>query len=91
MAEIAYLLCAATSALCAALLVRGWLATRVPLLLWSALCFVLLTINNILLVVDLVFLADGPDLSTLRTSTGLLGLLVLLYGLIYHHGRGGSR
>ena len=90
MAELVYVLCAATSALCAALLVRAWLATRVRLLLWSALCFVLLTVNNILLVVDLVFLEGEADLSTLRTSAGLAGLLVLLYGLVYDRSPGGG-
>ena len=83
MAEVVYVLCALTSAVCAALLTRAWLATHVRLLLWSALCFVLLTLNNVLLVVDLVFLDDTTDLSELRTATGLAGLLVLLYGLVY--------
>ena len=83
MAEAIYVLCALTSATCAALLIRAWLATRVRLLAWSALCFALLTINNILLVVDLAIIGDDADLSVARTATGLAGLLVLLYGLIY--------
>ncbi len=83
MAEVVYVLCALTSAVCAALLTRAWLASRVRLLLWSALCFALLTVNNVLLVVDLVFLSEETDLQTLRTASGLAGLLVLLYGLIY--------
>jgi hypothetical protein len=89
MAEVVYVLCALTSALCAALLTRGWLATHVRLLLWSAICFVILTLNNVLLVVDLVFLEDSTDLSTVRTASGLVGLLVLLYGLIYDRQSGG--
>ena len=40
MSEIVYLLCAATSALCAALLVRSYRRSRSRLLLWSCLCFV---------------------------------------------------
>jgi len=83
MAEVVYVLCALTSATCAALLVRAWLATRVRLLAWSALCFALLTVNNLLLVLDLVITGDDVDLSVARTATGLAGLLVLLYGLIY--------
>jgi Family of unknown function (DUF5985) len=89
MAEAVYILCALTSALCAGLLARGWLATHVRLLLWSAVCFALLTLNNILLVVDLVFLPDTTDLSTLRSASGLAGLMILLYGLVYDRQSGG--
>jgi hypothetical protein len=90
MAEAVYVLCALTSALCAGLLLRAWLATRVRLLLWSLLCFALLTVNNVMLVVDLV-IVEGTDLSVARTATGLAGLLLLLYGLIYDRGAGGTR
>ena len=88
MAEAVYVLCALTSAVCAVLLTRAWLATHVRLLLWSAICFGLLTLNNVLLVVDLVFLEDTADLSTVRAASGLAGLLVLLYGLIYDRSPG---
>jgi hypothetical protein len=90
MAEAVYIVCALTSALCAVLLTRGWLATHVRLLLWSAICFGLLTLNNVLLVVDLVFLEDVADLSTVRAATGLAGLLILLYALIYDRESGGA-
>jgi Family of unknown function (DUF5985) len=89
MAEVVYVLCALTSAVCAALLLRAWLRTRVRLLLWSTLCFVLLTVNNVLLVVDLVVVGPDTDLAELRTGTGLAGLLLLLYGLIYDRSPGG--
>ena len=88
MAEAVYVLCALTRAVCAVLLTRAWLATQVRLLLWSAICFGLLTLNNVLLVVDLVFLEDSADLSTVRAASGLAGLLVLLYGLIYDRSPG---
>jgi hypothetical protein len=91
MAEVVYILCALTSAVCAFLLTRAWLATHVRLLLWSALCFGLLTVNNVLLVVDLVFFSEEIDLLSARTATGLAGLLVLLYGLIYDRQSGGRR
>jgi Family of unknown function (DUF5985) len=81
-------LCAAASALCAVLLWRAWARSRARLLLWSALCFTLLTLNNVLLFVDLVVVTD-VDLSEVRTGSGLLGLLVLLYGLIYDRRPGG--
>jgi hypothetical protein len=89
MAEVVYVLCAVTSAVCAALLLRAWLRTRVRLLLWSMLCFALLTVNNVLLVVDLVVIGPESDLVELRTGTGLAGLLLLLYGLVYDRSPGG--
>ena len=81
-ATVAYLLCAATSALCAALLVRAYLASRTRLLLWSALCFGGLMVNNILLVVDRRIIV-GTDLQLLRDVTGLAAVAVLLFGLIW--------
>lgn len=80
-ATVVYLLCAATSALCAALLVRAYLASRTRLLLWSALCFGGLMINNILLVVDEEVV--GTDLGVARDVTGLASVAVLLFGLIW--------
>ena len=81
-ATVVYLLCAATSALCAALLVRAYLASRTRLLLWSAICFGGLMLNNVLLVVDLRVVV-GTDLSLLRDLTGLAAVSVLLFGLIW--------
>ncbi|HEX4797138.1 MAG TPA: DUF5985 family protein [Humisphaera sp.] len=82
MAEAVYLLCALTSIACAGLLCRGYFRSRARFLLWSSLCFVALAANNIVLFVDLVILPN-VDLLLLRTSLALLGLLVLLFGLIW--------
>ncbi|HEY6138785.1 MAG TPA: DUF5985 family protein [Thermoanaerobaculia bacterium] len=82
MATAVYILCILTSLVCAVLLVRGWLATRVRLLLWSALCFIGLALNNILLFVDVRVLPE-TDLSVVRTLPALAGILLLLYGLIW--------
>ncbi|HKS25500.1 MAG TPA: DUF5985 family protein [Thermoanaerobaculia bacterium] len=82
MATAVYALCILTSLVCAVLLVRGWLATRVRLLLWSALCFIGLALNNILLFVDVRVLPE-TDLSVVRTLPALAGVLVLLFGLIW--------
>jgi hypothetical protein len=81
-AAIVYSLCLAASALCAALLVRAWRATRSRLLLWSALCFVCLAINNLLVVVDMLFLPD-VDLSLPRQVAAISGVGLLLYGFIW--------
>jgi hypothetical protein len=81
--EAVYLLCAATSIACAALLLRGYLRHRTRLLLWSSLCFGLLALNNALLFVDLILVPTAIDLSLWRSLTALAGVAVLLFGLIW--------
>ena len=81
-ATFVYLLCAVTSAACAALLTRAYLGNRSRLLLWSALCFGGLMLHNVLLVVDLG-IAPGTDLQVLREAVGLASVSVLLFGLIW--------
>jgi hypothetical protein len=83
MPEITYVLCAATSILCAALLLRGYLRSRSRLLMWSTLCFIGLAINNILLFVDLVILPDSVDLRIVRSGSALISLLLMVAGLIW--------
>ena len=82
MAEVVYVLCSLTSLACSVLLLRGYRRSRVRLLLWSSLCFLGLTISNILLFTDLVILPQ-IDLSLWRSLATLAGLLVLIYGLIW--------
>jgi hypothetical protein len=82
MAETVYLLCAATSSLCAVLLLRGYWRTQTRLLFWSGLCFLGLALNNAVLVVDLIVVPD-VDLSTWRTVPAVIGLSLLLYGLVW--------
>ena len=69
-----------TSLACMVLLFRGYAASRVRLLLWSALCFVFLTANNFFLVVDVV--SPDTDFRPYRLVTALLGVGFLLYGFI---------
>lgn len=76
------LLAALTSLACMVLLFRGYAATGVRLLFWSALCFVCLTANNALLFFDLVVFPD-IDLRLYRLSASLAGVLFLLYGFIW--------
>jgi Family of unknown function (DUF5985) len=75
------LLAALTSLSCTALLFRAYSRVGLRLLLWSALCFVCLSANNILLFVDLVVLPQ-IDLRAYRLSASLIGVLFLLYGFI---------
>lgn len=83
MAPAVYVLCAVTSILCAALLLRAWARGRTRLLLWTSLCFVALALNNLLLVVDMVLLPAAVDLAIWRTSVAALAGCVLLVGLIW--------
>jgi hypothetical protein len=82
MAETVYLLCALTSIACASLLWRSYSRTHTSLLLWSCLCFSGLAINNILLFVDLVVVPE-MDLSILRGIVALVGMMALIFGLIW--------
>jgi hypothetical protein len=77
-----YLLCAVTSCLCSILLWRGYRRTSVKLLFWSSMCFLGLTIDNVLLYVDVVVIPE-IDLSVWRKLPGLLALVALLYGLVW--------
>ena len=83
MAKAVFLLCATTSIVCALLLLRAYRATASRLLLWSALCFVGLALNNGLLVVDRLLLPDTVDLSLWRQVPALIGIGLLLYGLVW--------
>jgi uncharacterized protein DUF5985 len=85
MASIIYTLCALTCLACAFLLLRGYRQTRAPLLLWSGLCFVGLTLSNMLLVVDRVLTGPETDFSTGRLAVAFFALLLLLFGLIWEH------
>jgi hypothetical protein len=77
-----------TSAMCAALLLRHYGRRRTGLLLWSALCFVGLALNNLLLFLDLVVLRNSMDLSMVRAVTGAAAVLILVYGLVWERSRG---
>ena len=81
-ANVVYILCAATSSLCAALLFRGYRNSGARLLFWSALCFIGLAVNNVLLIVD-VRVVPAIDLSTWRMVPAIAGAALLLYGLIW--------
>ena len=68
---------------CTVLLFRGYARSGLRLLMWSALCFVFLSLNNLLLFVDLVIFPTELDLRPYRLAAALVGLLFLLYGFIF--------
>jgi hypothetical protein len=79
---VLYLLAALTCLACTLLLFRGYARSGLRLLLWSALCFVFLTLNNLLLFFDFIVLPE-LDLRPWRLLAALVGLAFLLYGFIF--------
>ncbi|HLK85324.1 MAG TPA: DUF5985 family protein [Candidatus Binataceae bacterium] len=86
LASVVYLLCAVASLFCTLLLFSTYAKDRTPLLLWSTLCFVGLTINNLLLFTDLTILTQ-IDLRLPRAICALASVSVLLYGFIWEADR----
>lgn len=82
MAAIIYGLCALTALLCTILLFQAYRRNGSRLLLWSGLSFAGLTIDNVLLNLDKLFL-PFTDLSILRYSEALLSMVLLVCGLIW--------
>lgn len=80
MLDAIYIGCAATSLLCALLLLRGYTRDGSRLLLWSGICFAGLAVNNALLLVDPV---DVPQIDLWRKLPTILGLAVLNIALIW--------
>jgi hypothetical protein len=81
-AAVIYALCSLTCLACAILLLRGYKKSHVHLLLWAGLCFVGLTLSNVVLVLDRIVYPD-IDLLLPRLWAALFGLLLLLFGLIW--------
>jgi hypothetical protein len=80
---VVYILCMLASMTCAGLLTRAWLSSRSRLLLWTAISFGFLALNNLLLVADLVIFVTQVDLLPYRQITSGLAVVTLLYGFIW--------
>ena len=63
-------------------LVSSFLRSSEKLLLWSAVCFCLLALNNLLVFLDIIILPD-LNLTLWRSLTSLAAVSVLLYGFIW--------
>lgn len=83
MVETVYILCSLAAFACAILLFRGYGKSRLPLLFWSALCFTLLAVGNVVLIFDMIVYPQG-DLSLQRNLITVAALAVQLYGLIFN-------
>jgi hypothetical protein len=77
-----YAVAVLSSGACALLLFRAYLRRRLRLLMWSGVCFIGLTINNVALFVDLIVFPD-IDLRLARLIPALIGMTLLLYGFIW--------
>ena len=84
-APAVYLLCFFTSTICAVMLGRSFHRTRANLLFWSAMCFLLLAAQNLLLVLDLVVFPT-TDLALPRALLSLAAIATLLFGFIWDTG-----
>ncbi|MGH6779479.1 MAG: DUF5985 family protein [Bradyrhizobium sp.] len=82
MSSVIYGLCTLTAALCAVMLLEAYRAQKYRFLLWSGLCFVGLTVNNLLLMFDMIVFIH-LNLSLWRVCAGLISMTILLYGLIW--------
>ncbi|HTI38175.1 MAG TPA: DUF5985 family protein [Vicinamibacterales bacterium] len=82
MPSIVYGLCAAASLFCAALVLSHYRRSGGRVLLWVALAFCGLVVNNLLLFYDLV-VAPALDFSLLRSISAAAALVLLLFGLIW--------
>ncbi len=80
--SVVYSLCLLTSILCTVLLVRSWLSSRSRLLLFSAICFAFLALNNLFVVADMLILST-QNLTLWRQFSAVAALGVLLYGFIW--------
>ncbi|MBI2909983.1 MAG: hypothetical protein HYX92_20270 [Chloroflexi bacterium] len=82
MTEIVYALVTLTALACALLLLRAYSQNGERLLMWAGLCFAGLTLNNLLVLVDVVVLPQ-VSLYLLRQVVGLISMAVLVYGLVF--------
>ena len=79
---LVYTLCFLTSSACALLLARNYRRTSARLLLWSALCFVFLALNNFVVIIDLLVL-PAMDFRVTRLALSLAAISLLLFGFIW--------
>jgi len=82
MVEATYVLNTLGCVACAIMLWRAWRRSGSRMLLLSATCFGLLTLNNALILVDVLVVPD-TDLGVVRAASALAGFSVLLFGLIW--------
>ncbi len=83
MTWLVYALCMLTSATCAGLLLRTYWRTGSRLLLWTAVSFCFLMLNNLLVFADVVLIGPNVDLWAFRYVAALAAIAVMIYGFIW--------
>lgn len=83
MKSAVYILCGVTALACSILLFRGYRRSKARLLLWCSLFFLTVTLENVILFVDVIIIGPEVTLEMVRKSVALTGLMLLLYGLIW--------
>ncbi|HEY8592641.1 MAG TPA: DUF5985 family protein [Sphingomicrobium sp.] len=79
-----YVLCFITSAASCWLLGRSYMANRTRFLLWSSICFVFLSLNNLALVLDkVVWPTPEVDLSLPRVLLSMAAVVSLIWGFVW--------
>ena len=82
MSAALYFLTILTTLFCSVLLLRAWMRARNGLLLLSGLCFAGLTLDNILVLADMV-LFPSVDLYSWRLASVAISVSLLLFGLVW--------
>jgi hypothetical protein len=82
MQALVYILCFIAACVCAGLLLHAYVRNRVRLLLWAALSFIALAINNFFVLADMILL---PDVNLLgwRYAAALAAVCILIHGFIW--------
>lgn len=79
---IVFALCFVTCTLCAGLLVTTYMRTRTRIVLWCAVAFICLAVNNAAVLVDIYWPPAG-NLLPLRFAASLSAAAALIYGFIW--------
>lgn len=82
MSAALYVLTILTTLLCSILLLRAYFKVRNALLLWSGLCFAGLTLDNVLVLADMI-LFPRVDLYTYRLASVAISISLLIFGLVW--------
>ena len=79
---VIYSLCLLTCVICAWLLLRAHGRNGARLLLWSGICFVFLSVNNLAVIFD-ILVFPSADLQGIRHGASLAAVVTLLFGLVW--------
>lgn len=82
MLSVIYILGTLVGLLCAIMLLRAYKKVMSRLLLWSGLCFLGLSVSNLLVFIDLVLIPE-TNLYALRLWTAALATMLLVFGLVW--------